>query len=45
MTVALPMATPVTDAERGGFVAAIAPLVGELAVVRQLPATDIIAAD
>jgi murein DD-endopeptidase MepM/ murein hydrolase activator NlpD len=45
MTVALPMATPVTDAERGAFVAAIAPLVGELAVVRQLPATDIIAAD
>ncbi|MEO9135096.1 MAG: peptidoglycan DD-metalloendopeptidase family protein [Casimicrobiaceae bacterium] len=45
MTVALPMATPVTDAERGAFTAAIAPLVGELAVVRQLPATRIIAAD
>jgi murein DD-endopeptidase MepM/ murein hydrolase activator NlpD len=45
MTVALPMATPVTDGERAAFAAAIAPLAGELAVVRELPATRLVAAD
>jgi murein DD-endopeptidase MepM/ murein hydrolase activator NlpD len=37
MTIALPVATPVPDDERGEFRAAIAPLAGELAVVRELP--------
>jgi murein DD-endopeptidase MepM/ murein hydrolase activator NlpD len=37
MTVALPVATPVSDTERAAFAAAIAPLAGELAVVRNLP--------
>src|SRR5689334_15938012 len=37
MAVALPVATPVADNERAAFVAAIAPLAGELAVVRDLP--------
>ena len=45
MTVALPMATPVTDAERPAFAAAIAPLASELAVVQQLPDARIVAAD
>ena len=37
MQVALPVATPVADDQRGAFAAAIAPLAGELAVVRELP--------
>jgi murein DD-endopeptidase MepM/ murein hydrolase activator NlpD len=37
MAVALPVATPVADNERTAFTAAIAPLAGELAVVRDLP--------
>jgi murein DD-endopeptidase MepM/ murein hydrolase activator NlpD len=45
MTVALPMATPVTDQERPAFAAAVAPLAAELAVVRDLPATRLVAAD
>jgi murein DD-endopeptidase MepM/ murein hydrolase activator NlpD len=45
MTVALPMATPVTDEERAAFAAAIAPLASELAVVQQLPDSRIVAAD
>jgi len=45
MTVALPMATPVTDQERSAYAAAIAPLAGELAVVRELPATRLVAAN
>jgi murein DD-endopeptidase MepM/ murein hydrolase activator NlpD len=45
MTVALPVATPVPDDERGAFAAAIAPLAGELAVVRDLPDTRIVAAE
>lgn len=45
MTVALPMATPVTDQERPAFAAAIAPLAGELAVVRELPVNRLVAAN
>ncbi|HXR56390.1 MAG TPA: peptidoglycan DD-metalloendopeptidase family protein [Casimicrobiaceae bacterium] len=45
LTVALPMATPVTDQERPAFMAAIAPLAGELAVVRGLPDTRLVAAN
>ncbi|HEX6136046.1 MAG TPA: M23 family metallopeptidase [Casimicrobiaceae bacterium] len=46
MTVALPVATPIPDDERGEFRAAIAPLAGELAVVRDLPpGARIVAAD
>ena len=45
LTVALPMATPVTDQDRPAFVAAIAPLQGELAVVRDLPDTRLVAAE
>jgi murein DD-endopeptidase MepM/ murein hydrolase activator NlpD len=45
LTVALPMATPVTDQERAAFAAAIAPLAGELAVIRDLPDTRLVAAD
>jgi murein DD-endopeptidase MepM/ murein hydrolase activator NlpD len=46
MTVALPMATPVTDQERPAFAAAIAPLASELAVVQQLPdSARLVAAD
>jgi murein DD-endopeptidase MepM/ murein hydrolase activator NlpD len=45
MTVALPMATPVTDQERTAFAAAIAPLAGELAVVRELPVSRLVAAN
>ena len=37
LTAALPMATPVSDEERPAFTAGIAPLAGELAVVRALP--------
>ncbi len=45
LTVALPMATPVTDQDRPAFAAAIAPLQGELAVVRDLPDTRLVAAE
>lgn len=45
MTVALPMATPITDQERPAFAAAIAPLASELAVVRDLPDGQLIAAN
>jgi murein DD-endopeptidase MepM/ murein hydrolase activator NlpD len=45
MTVALPMATPVTDQDRPAFIAAIAPLAGELAVIRDLPDTRLVSAD
>ena len=45
MTVALPMATPVGDQQRAAFAAAIAPLAGELAVVRELPPTRLVAAN
>jgi murein DD-endopeptidase MepM/ murein hydrolase activator NlpD len=45
LTVALPMATPVTDQDRPAFIAAIAPLQGELAVVRDLPDTRLVAAE
>jgi murein DD-endopeptidase MepM/ murein hydrolase activator NlpD len=45
MTVALPMATPVTDQERASFASAIAPLAGELAVVRELPVNRLVAAN
>jgi murein DD-endopeptidase MepM/ murein hydrolase activator NlpD len=45
LTVALPMATPVTDQERPAFAAAIAPLAGELAVVRGLPDNRLVAAN
>jgi murein DD-endopeptidase MepM/ murein hydrolase activator NlpD len=45
MTVALPMATPVTDQERSAFMSAIAPLVGELAVIRDLPDMRLVSAD
>ena len=45
MSVALPVATPIADAQRGAFAAAIAPLASELAVVRDLPGdTRIVAA-
>ncbi|MGE5738270.1 MAG: peptidoglycan DD-metalloendopeptidase family protein [Betaproteobacteria bacterium] len=37
LTAALPMATPVSDDQRPAFAARIAPLAGELAVVRALP--------
>ena len=37
LTAALPMATPVSDDQRPAFAAGIAPLAGELAVVRALP--------
>jgi hypothetical protein len=39
------MATPVTDQDRPAFAAAIAPLQGELAVVRDLPDTRLVAAE
>jgi murein DD-endopeptidase MepM/ murein hydrolase activator NlpD len=45
LTVALPMATPVTDQQRPAFAAAIAPLAGELAVVRELPVSQLVAAN
>lgn len=45
LTVALPMANPVTDEERAAFVAQIAPLARELAVVRDLPDQRLVAAD
>jgi len=37
MSVALPVATPIAEDQRGAFAAAIAPLASELAVVRDLP--------
>jgi hypothetical protein len=39
------MATPVTDQQRPAFAAAIAPLAGELAVVRELPVSRLVAAN
>ena len=45
LTVALPMAVPVSDEERAAFAARIAPLAGELAVVRALPDLRVVAAD
>lgn len=45
LTVALPMANPVTDEERAAFAAQIAPLARELAVVRDLPDQRLVAAD
>ena len=45
LTVALPTATPVSDEERPAFTAGIAPLAGELAVVRALPDVRFLAAD
>ena len=45
LTVALPLASPVSDDERAAFVAQIEPLEGELAVVRALPDTRVIAAN
>lgn len=45
LTVALPVAMPVTDDQRPAFAAAIAPFAGEFAVVRQLTDTRLVAAD
>jgi murein DD-endopeptidase MepM/ murein hydrolase activator NlpD len=45
LTVALPLATPVADDERAAFSAQIEPLAGELAVVRALPDTRVVAAN
>ena len=45
LTVALPLATPVSEDERMAFAATIAPLAGELAVVRALPDIRVVAAD
>jgi len=45
LTVALPLASPVSDDERAAFVAQIEPLEGELAVVRALPDARVIAAN
>ena len=45
LTVALPNATPVADDERAEFSAEIAPLAGELAVVRALPDARVVAAN
>ena len=45
MSVALPIATPLSDADRAAFAAAIAPLAGQLAVVRALPDVHLTAAD
>ena len=45
LTVALPIATPVSDGERAAFAAQIAPLASELAVVRALPDVRVVAAD
>ena len=43
LTVALPIATPVSDEERAAFAAQIAPLAAELAVVRALPDVRVVA--
>jgi murein DD-endopeptidase MepM/ murein hydrolase activator NlpD len=45
LTVALPMATPVSDEERAAFAANIEPLAAELAVVRTLPDIRVVAAN
>ena len=45
MSVALPIAMPLSDADRADFAAAIAPLAGQLAVVRALPDVHLTAAD
>jgi murein DD-endopeptidase MepM/ murein hydrolase activator NlpD len=45
LTVALPPASPVSDEERAAFAAQIEPLASELAVVRALPDTRVIAAN
>jgi murein DD-endopeptidase MepM/ murein hydrolase activator NlpD len=45
MSVALPIAVPLSDADRAAFAAAIAPLAGQLAVVRALPDVRVAAAD
>jgi murein DD-endopeptidase MepM/ murein hydrolase activator NlpD len=45
LTVALPMATPVSETQRATFAASIEPLAGELAVVRALPDIRVVAAD
>jgi murein DD-endopeptidase MepM/ murein hydrolase activator NlpD len=45
LTVALPMATPVTDDQRAAFAASIAARAGELAVVRALPDVRVAAVD
>jgi murein DD-endopeptidase MepM/ murein hydrolase activator NlpD len=45
LTVALPVARPVTEEERGAFAGAIAPLAAELAVVQKLPDVRIVAAE
>ncbi len=45
MSVALPIAMPLSDADRAAFAAAIAPLAGQLAVVRALPDVHLTAAD
>jgi hypothetical protein len=45
LTVALPTASPLTPVERVAFLAQVAPLADELAVVHTLPDTRIVAAD
>ena len=45
LAVALPIATPVAEEERAAFAARIAPLAGELAVVRALPDIRVAAVD
>jgi murein DD-endopeptidase MepM/ murein hydrolase activator NlpD len=45
LTVALPLAWPVSDEQRAAFDAYIAPLAGELAVVRALPDSRFVAAN
>jgi murein DD-endopeptidase MepM/ murein hydrolase activator NlpD len=45
LTVALPVARPVTEEERSAFAGAIAPLAAELAVVQKLPDVRIVAAE
>jgi murein DD-endopeptidase MepM/ murein hydrolase activator NlpD len=45
LTVALPPASPVSDEERAAFAAQVEPLASELAVVRALPDTRVIAAN
>ena len=45
MKVALPAAAPITPDEKPEFIADVAPYVGELAVVGQFPATQMVAAE
>ncbi len=45
MKVALPAAAPITPDEKSEFLADVAPLVGELAVVDQFPVTQMVAAE